>query len=93
MTQVAEKEIISRLEYDEDGRACYSLPNADALAWIIKINKERKVRLAPLATKVNLMGKVLYHELEGRMFPSRKARGLGRFRSIIKMAGEVVSCG
>ena len=135
MTQAAEKEIISRPEYDGNGRAYYSLPNAraednlvvacprvaekvipviflpgvmgsnlkkikspekvwhadmyqgaDALAWIIKTNKERKVLLDPLATEVDLTGKVLYDDLDGRMFPSRTARGWGS--AIYKSYGE-----
>ena len=93
MMQAAEKEIVSRTEYDKNGRIYYSLPNDDALAWTIKTNKERKVLLDPLATEVDLTGKVLYDELDSRMFSSRTVRGWGRFRSIIKMAGEVVSCG
>ena len=93
MMQAAEKEIVSRTEYDKNGRAYYSLPNADALAWTMKTNKKRKALLDPLATEVELMGMVLYDELDGRMLSSRPASGWGRFRSIINMAGEVILCG
>ena len=126
MTQAAENEIVIRPEYDETGRACYSLPNAraednlvvacpkvaeqvipviflpgvmgtnlkkpkspekvwradlfqgaDALAWLTKSKEQRKALLDPLATEVDYAGKVLYDDLDGRMFPSRTARGWG----------------
>lgn len=135
MTQAAEKEIVSRPEYDENGRAYYSLPNAraednlvvacpkvaekvipviflpgvmgsnlkkikspdkvwhadlyqgvDALAWTNKTKEERKALLDPLTTEVDLTGKVLYNDLDGRMFPSRTARGWGS--ALYKSYGE-----
>ncbi|MCS4273448.1 MULTISPECIES: lipase/acyltransferase domain-containing protein [Raoultella] len=135
MTQAAEKEIVSRPEYDENGRAYYSLPNArtednlvvacpkvaekvipviflpgimgsnlkkidsdkkvwradlyqgvDALAWTAKSKEHRKALLDPLSTKVDLTGKVLYDDLDGRMFPSRTARGWGS--ALYKSYGE-----
>lgn len=135
MTQEAKKEIVSRPEYDENGRAYYSLPNAraednlvvtcpkvaekvipivflpgvmgsnlkkmdsdnkvwradlfqgiDALAWTNKTKEERKKLLNPLFTEVDLTGKVLYDDLDGRMFPSRKARGWGS--ALYKSYGE-----
>ncbi|ROR03350.1 PGAP1-like protein [Erwinia sp. JUb26] len=135
MMQVAEKEIVIRPEYDENGRAYYSLPNAraednlvvacpkvaekvipviflpgvmgsnlkkinspekvwyadmyqgvDTLAWINKTKEERKVLLNPFATEVDLTGKVLYDDLDGRMFPSRTARGWGS--ALFKSYGE-----
>ncbi|MDM2736315.1 hypothetical protein OGY35_13150 [Citrobacter sp. Ct235] len=135
MTQTAEKEIVSRPEYDENGRAHYSLPNArvednlvvacpkvaekvipviflpgvmgsnlkkvkspekvwhadlfqgaDALAWTAKSKEQRKALLNPLSTEVDLRGKVLYDDLDGRMFPSRTARGWGS--ALYKSYGE-----
>lgn len=135
MTKSAEKEIIVRPEYDENGQAYYSLPNArtednlviacpkvaekvipviflpgvmgsnlkkikspdkvwhadmyqgvDTLAWTNKTKEERKALLDPLTTEVDLTGKVLYDDLEGRMFPSRTARGWGS--ALYKSYGE-----
>ena len=135
MTQTAAKEIVSRPEYDENGRAHYSLPNArtednlvvacpkvaekvipviflpgvmgsnlkkvkspekvwhadlfqgaDALAWTAKSKEQRKALLNPLSTEVDLRGKVLYDDLDGRMFPSRTARGWGS--ALYKSYGE-----
>ncbi|WP_395490817.1 esterase/lipase family protein [Cedecea davisae] len=135
MTQAAEKEIVSRPEYDANGRAYYSLPNAraednlvvacpkmaekvipviflpgvmgsnlkkidsdkkvwradlfqgaDALAWTAKSKEQRKALLDPLSTEVDLTGKVLYDDLDGRVFPSRTARGWGS--ALYKSYGE-----
>ncbi|MBT0731714.1 hypothetical protein HGT72_16280, partial [Rosenbergiella nectarea subsp. apis] len=137
MAHVAEKEIVSRPEYDENGRAHYSLPNAraeenlvvacpqvaekvipviflpgvmgsnlkeidsddkvwcvdmslglDALTWVFKSKKERKALLNPLSTEVDGRGTVLYDDLEGRVFPSRTARGWGS--ALYKSYGEAL---
>jgi pimeloyl-ACP methyl ester carboxylesterase len=126
MTELAEKEVIILPEYDENGQAFYTLPNArteenlvvvcpkvaqkvipviflpgvmgsnlkqvdsnekvwhadlfggvDALAWIAKGPADRKKLLNPDATEVDLTGTVLYGDLEGKIFPSREARGWG----------------
>lgn len=135
MTGAAENEVVILPEYDENGRAYYTLPNArtednlvvvcpkvaekvipiiflpgvmgsnlkkigsdqkvwhadlyegvDALSWTIKAKKERKELLDPATTEVDLTGKVLYSDLEGKMFPSRKERGWGS--ALYKSYGE-----
>ncbi|MEQ0828573.1 MULTISPECIES: esterase/lipase family protein [Enterobacter] len=135
MTLAAENEIVSRPEYDENGRVYYSLPNgraednlvvacpkvaekvipviflpgvmgtnlkkikspekvwhadmfqgSDALAWLYKSKEQRKALLDPLTTEVDLTGKVLYDDLDGRGFPSRAARGWGS--ALYKSYGE-----
>ncbi|QPT15120.1 hypothetical protein I6G37_09295 [Serratia rubidaea] len=135
MKGAVENEIIILPEYDENGRAFYTLPNAkaednlvvscpkvaekvipviflpgvmgtniqhvdskekvwcadmfegvDALAWIIKTKKERKALLNPVTTEVDTTGKVLYNNLEGKVFPSREDRGWGS--ALYKSYGE-----
>ncbi|QLK60065.1 hypothetical protein GE278_04370 [Enterobacteriaceae bacterium Kacie_13] len=135
MTGAAENEVVILPEYDENGRAYYTLPNAraednlvvacpkvaekvipiiflpgvmgsnlkkvgsdkkvwhadmhegvDALAWTIKAKKERKELLDPVTTEVDLTGKVLYSDLEGKMFPTREERGWGS--ALYKSYGE-----
>ncbi|WIO41994.1 hypothetical protein P2G42_19115 [Klebsiella electrica] len=135
MTKPAENEIVILPEYDENGRAFYTLVNAraednlvvacpkvaekvipviflpgvmgsnlkktdsdkkvwradlyqgvDALAWIAKSKEKRKALLDPLSTEVDLTGKILYDDLDGRMFPSRTARGWGS--ALYKSYGE-----
>ncbi|KKB03754.1 lipase family alpha/beta hydrolase [Pantoea anthophila] len=135
MTLIAENEIVSRPDYDENGRAYYSLPNgraednlvvacpkvaekvipiiflpgvmgtnlkkidsdqkvwhadmfqgSDALKWLFKSKEQRKALLDPLTTEVDLTGKILYDDLDGRGFPTREARGWGS--ALYKSYGE-----
>lgn len=59
---------------------------ADALAWLTKSKEQRKALLDLVSTEVDLTGKVLYDDLDGRMFTSRTARGWGS--ALYKSYGE-----
>ncbi|MCG7388820.1 hypothetical protein [Pantoea sp. ACRSB] len=58
----------------------------DALAWLSRSKEQRKALLDPLTTEVDLTGKILYDDIDGRGFPSRAARGWGS--ALYKSYGE-----
>lgn len=54
-----------------------SFMGSDALTWVVKGPKERKMLLNPETTDVDYAGKIIHNDFEGNAFPSRYERGWG----------------